>query len=141
ALRVALAVSVLIALTMAVAVLTPSPVWAAIALGVTYSLLGVPTVLGGTALQQISPPAIRAQIMAIQVVLVNLVALSLGPLTVAALTDHVFGGPAAVGYGLICADSIGAVAAIAAILACRGRFAGERLCAGAGAPAATLAFD
>jgi len=94
---------------------------------VTYSLLGMPTVLAGTALQQLSPPAIRAQVMAIQVLLVNLLALSLGPLAVAVLTDHVFKQSTSVGYALAWTDGAGALAAIAAFLAARRRFAEQRL--------------
>jgi MFS family permease len=126
-LQVAMVVSALIVVTMGAAVLTPSVGWAAASVCVTYSLLGMPTVLGGTALQQISPPAIRAQVMAIQVVLVNLIALSLGPLTVAVLTDHVLGRSASVGYALVLTDGLGAVAAIGAILACRHRFVEQRI--------------
>lgn len=126
ALQVAIAVSTLILLTIVAAVLSHSPRWAAMFLCATYSLLGMPTVLAGTALQQISPPAIRAQVMAIQVVLVNLLALSLGPLTVALLTDHVFGRPASVGYALAWTDGAGALVAIVAFLASRRRFSQQR---------------
>jgi MFS family permease len=126
ALQVAIAVSTLLLITVVASVLSHSPGWAATSLCVTYSLLGMPTVLGGTALQQISPPAIRAQVMAIQVLLVNLLALSLGPLTVAALTDHVFGWPASVGYALAWTDGAGALAAIVAFLVSRRRFSAQR---------------
>lgn len=126
ALQVAIAVSALILLTIVAAALLDSPLWAAMFLCTTYSLLGMPTVLAGTALQQISPPVIRAQVMAIQVLLVNLLALSLGPLTVAVLTEHVFGRPASVGYALAWTDGAGALAAIVAFLASRGRFSDQR---------------
>jgi MFS family permease len=126
ALRVAAAVSALILLTIIGAVLSASAFWAALLLCATYSLLGMPTVLAGTALQQITPPAMRAQVMAIQVLLVNLVALSLGPLAVALLTDHVFGRPQAVGYALAWADGVGALAAIMALVASRRRFSQQR---------------
>lgn len=126
ALRVAAAVSALILLTIIGAVLSASAFWAALLLCATYSLLGMPTVLAGTALQQITPPAMRAQVMAIQVLLVNLVALSLGPLAVALLTDHVFGRPQAVGYALAWADGVGALAAITALVASRRRFSQQR---------------
>jgi MFS family permease len=126
ALQVAIAVATLLLLTVVASVLSHSPAWAAMYLCVTYSLLGMPTVLGGTALQQISPPAVRAQVMAIQVLLVNLLALSLGPLTVAVLTDHVFGRPASVGYALAWTDGAGALAAIVAFLVSRHRFSAQR---------------
>jgi MFS family permease len=127
ALQVAIGVSALLLITVVASVLSHSPGWAAMSLCVTYSLLGMPTVLGGTALQQISPPAIRAQVMAVQVLLVNLLALSLGPLTVAVLTDHVFGRPASVGYALAWTDGAGALAAILAFLVSRRRFSAHRL--------------
>jgi MFS family permease len=127
ALQVSIAVSGLILVTVVLAVVTRSPGLAAVFLCATYSLLGMPTVLAGTALQQISPPEIRAQVMAVQVLLVNVLALSLGPLTVAVLTDDVFGRPAAVGYALAWTDSAGALLAIAAFLASRRRFAQQRL--------------
>jgi MFS family permease len=126
AVRVAIAVSALIFLTTIAAVLTHSALCAAIFLSFSYSLLGMPTVLGGTALQQISPPEIRAQIMAIQVLLVNLLALSLGPLAVASLTEYAFGWPASVGYALAWTDGAGALVAIAAFLICRRRFCEKR---------------
>ncbi len=125
-LRVAMAVSVLLMLTIVAAVLIHSPWYAALFLCISYSLLGMPTVLGATALQQISPPEIRAQVMAIQVLLVNLLALSLGPLVVASLTDYVFGRPASVGYALAWTDGGGALLAVVAFLACRRRFSEDR---------------
>ena len=121
-----MAVAALIFLTTLGAVLLPSAGWAAMSLCITYALLGVPTVLGGTALQQISPPAIRAQVMAVQVLLVNLIALSLGPFTVAALTDYFFRRPDAVGCALVWTNGLGASAAIGAIVACRHLFSEQR---------------
>src|SRR5207248_10057451 len=56
ALRVSMVIAVLFMTTMAVAVLTPWAEGAAFLVCATYSLLGMPTVVGGTALQQISPP-------------------------------------------------------------------------------------
>jgi hypothetical protein len=51
---------------------------------------------------------------------------SLRPLTVAVLTDHVFGWPASVGYALACTDGAGALAAIVAFLVSRRRFSAQR---------------
>jgi MFS family permease len=121
-LEVAIAVAALIFATTAAAVLCPSVQGASVFVALAYSLLGVPTVLGGTALQQISPPAIRAQVMAIQVVLVNLVALSLAPLTVATFTEYVFRRPEWVGQSLIATNALGAVVTFGAVLASRRRF-------------------
>src|SRR5204863_2720888 len=126
ALRVSMGIAVLFMTTMAGAVLTPWAEGAALLVCATYSLLGMPTVVGGTALQQISPPEIRAQVMAIQVLLVNLLALSLGPFTVAALTEYVFHRPASVGYALAWTDGAGALAGIVAFSASRRAFRKQR---------------
>jgi MFS family permease len=127
ALRVAIAVAALMVITTAVPVLGVRGEWAALSVCGAYCLLGMPTVLGGTALQQISPPTIRAQVMAIQVLLVNLLALSLGPLTVALLTDRLFKRPDSIGYALVWTVGIGAFVAIWAVLACRRRFVTSRV--------------
>jgi hypothetical protein len=91
-----------LALATAVAAVVHSASLAAAAtfLCFVYFLLGMPTVLGGTALQQISPGHLRAQIMAAHVLLVNVIALSAGPTTVALLTDRFFGSTASVGYSM-----------------------------------------
>lgn len=126
ALQVAIGVAILFLGTITVAALAPAAIWASAFLCLTYSLLGMPTVLGGTALQQISPPSVRAQVMAIQVLLVNLLALSLGPLTVAFLTDHIFARPASVGYALVWTVGAGALVAAIAFAASRRRFCMQR---------------
>lgn len=127
ALRVAIVVAALMVITTAVPVLGVRGDWAILSICGAYCLLGMPTVLGGTALQQISPPPVRAQVMAIQVLLVNLLALSLGPLTVALLTDRLFKRPDSIGYALVWTVGIGAFAAIWAVLACRRRFSTSRV--------------
>jgi MFS family permease len=67
---------------------------------VAYSLLPVSTVLGGTAFQMITRPSIRAQVMAIYLLMMNILALSLGPLLVAFLTERVLGSPDLVNVSL-----------------------------------------
>ncbi|HVO45651.1 MAG TPA: MFS transporter [Steroidobacteraceae bacterium] len=126
-LRVAVVVAALMIVLTMIPVLGVSSGWAVLSVAGAYCILGVPTVLGGTALQQISPPVIRAQVMAVQVLLVNLLALSLGPLTVALLTEKVFRRPEAIGYALVCSVCCGAVAAVVAVLACRHRFPASRV--------------
>lgn len=69
-----------------------------------YALLSAPTVLGGTALQLMTPAPMRAQLLAIHLLLVNVVALPLGPLAVALATDRLFGAPGAVGLSLALVD-------------------------------------
>lgn len=134
-LRVALGVAGAFVVAIPAAVLVASW-WGTLAsVWVGYALLGMPTVLGGTALQQISPPRIRAQVMALQVLLVNLLALSLGPLAVAALSEHIFGNAQAVGYGLALTVGAGAIAAGGAFLSsrkafCRYRYEADAAAAG-----------
>lgn len=131
ALRVAIGVAATFVIAIPAAVLATSW-WGTVAsVWVGYALLGMPTVLGGTALQQISPARMRAQIMAIQVLLVNLLALSLGPLTVAVLSEHVFVNSLAVGYGLALTVGAGAIAAGGAFLLSRKAFCGYRKAADA----------
>jgi MFS family permease len=91
-----------------------------------YFLLGMPTVIGGTALQQISPAHLRAQILAVHVLLVNLIAMPAGPTGVALLTDHAFGSPAALGRSLVIIVSIAVTAAIAVMLLARSSFIARR---------------
>ncbi len=63
------------------------------------------------ALQLITPNAMRGQVSAVYLFVVNLVGIGLGPFLVGAVTDRVLGDPAAVG------DSIALVAGSAAPLA------------------------
>jgi hypothetical protein len=72
----------------------------------------------------------RAQVMAIQVLLVNLLALSLSPLTVAALSDEVFGDSRAVGYALAITVGAGALAAVVGFASSRRGFVDHRVRAG-----------
>jgi len=87
-----------------------------------YALLGIPTVLAGTALQVITPPPIRAQVIALHLLLVNLVALSLGPTLVAVVTDALFADPAAVGRSLAIVATCSALAAFLLLWTARPRF-------------------
>jgi hypothetical protein len=103
--------SLALAGSIAAAVCSASLAAASIFLCAAYFLLGMPTVLGGTALQQISPAHLRAQIMAAHVLLVNVFALSAGPTAVAVLTDRFFASTTRVGY------SIGITVFIATLLA------------------------
>ena len=91
-----------------------------------YALLGLPTVLAGTAIPMMTPSSIRAQMMALHLLLMNMLALSLGPFIVAVVTDKIFGRPAAVGYSLACVDA--AAACLAACLFLIGRRAFKSSC-------------
>ena len=87
-----------------------------------YALLGIPTVLAGTAIQAITPPPIRAQVLALHLLLVNLIALSLGPTLVAVLTDSLFADPGAVGRSLAIVSALSALTALALFWTVRPRF-------------------
>ena len=89
---------------------------------VTYSLLAVPTVLGGTEFQMITAPRVRAQVMAIYLLLMNLIALSLGPFIVAYVTDHVFEAPERVHQSLAIVIAVAAALGGASLAAARKRF-------------------
>jgi predicted MFS family arabinose efflux permease len=91
-----------------------------------YALLGLPTVLAGTALPMMTPSAMRAQIMALHLLLMNMLALSLGPFVVAVVTDKVFGRPTAVGNSLACVDVL--ASGLAAYLLLTGRRAFKSSC-------------
>jgi MFS family permease len=127
AVLVSVATSLALAIAVVAVISSASLVAAATSLCAVYFLLGMPTVLGGTALQQISPTHLRAQVMAAHVLLVNVLALSVGPTAVAMLTDHVFGSTTRVGY------SIGITVLVTTLLACvflmkaRQRFVAARI--------------
>ena len=94
-----------------------------------YALLGIPTVLAGTALPMMTPGPMRAQVMAVHLLLMNLLPLSLGPLIVALLTDGFFHRPAAVGASLGIVDTV--AASLAAFLFWMGRRRFNTSCAAA----------
>jgi MFS family permease len=89
---------------------------------ILYALLGIPTVLAGTALPMMTPRSMRAQVMAVHLLLMNLLALSLGPFMVAVLTEALFGRKSAVGTSLSIVDAVAATLAAFLFLAGRRRF-------------------
>jgi MFS family permease len=83
----------------------------AMALMVLHSIgSGMPTAAGPAALMMIAPNQMRGQITAMYWFVISGLGLGLGPLSVALLTDKVFGNPAAVG------QSLATVSAIAGLL-------------------------
>lgn len=130
ALLVSMTVAALMFLTVLGSVAARSPFWSSAFLVAAYGLLGMPTVVAATALQEITPPAMRAQVMAVQVFLVNLVSLSLGPTAVALITDHVFGGGAAVGRALVWIVGFAVVVAIGSLAAGRRQYRYLGICTG-----------
>jgi MFS family permease len=121
-----LLVSVVLGLVLAgsavLAIMTTADTVAVTAWVGLYALLGIPTVLAGTALAMMTPQAMRAQIMAIHLLLVNMLALAFGPFVVAVLTDTVFGRPSAVGDSLGIVDAAAAGLALCLFLAGRSNF-------------------
>ncbi len=62
---------------------------------------------GYAALQEITPPRMRAQVAALNVLIVNLVGASLGPLLVGLMTDDLFHSPARVGQAIALTALVG----------------------------------
>lgn len=127
AILLACLVAGLLALSITAAVGSSSLAGVAASVCAAYFLLGMPTVIGGTALQQISPAHLRAQILAVHVLLVNLIAVPAGPTSVALLTDHVFGSPGTVGRSVVITVSLAVAAAIGVMLLARPSFIARRV--------------
>jgi MFS family permease len=77
----------------ALAPLMPTPWLALLMLAPTVFLANVPYACAGTALQLIVPNRARAQVSALYITITTLVGLTLGPLVVGFMTDHVFHDP------------------------------------------------
>lgn len=71
--------------------LMPSPWLAMAVLGINTIGIAMTSAVGVTALLNISPAAMRAQIVAFYYMCISLTGLMLGPTTIAVLNDHVFG--------------------------------------------------
>jgi MFS family permease len=95
-----------------------------LALGLIAGMLfaaGLPFGGGYGALQEITPPRMRAQITALNGLAVNLIGAGLGPLSVALLTDHVFHDRTQIHLSLsIVAGVFGPLTLLAFALALRG---------------------
>ncbi len=74
--------------------LMPTPTLALVAIGGLNFALGLPAGGAYAALQEMTPPAMRAQVTALNGLCVNLIGAGLGPLGVGLLTDHLFRDPA-----------------------------------------------
>jgi len=114
------------------AVVSPDQGVALAGMAVAYALLGAPTVVAATALQQMTPAPFQAQVMALHLVLLNLLALSTGPTFVALLTEHVFRTPEGVAPALAVVDGAAVAVALLALglvtrrfLAARGAIAAQ----------------
>ena len=62
-------------------------------IGITQCLISMPFGISPVALNEVTPNRFRARIIAMYLFCINLIGLSLGPLGVAVLTEHVFGAP------------------------------------------------
>ncbi len=113
------------------AALAPGLAASALLLCLSYAMLGAPTVLGGVALQQLAAPHVRAQVVAIYVLLVNSLPLGLGPAAVALLTDRAFKTPSSVGHAIAVTDAAAGLVCILALLLGRRAFVAGRLRAAA----------
>jgi len=82
----------------------------AIGLFMTYFFLIVPSITGPVALEQVTPGEMRARVLAVYLLLVNAIAQTGGPTSVALLTDRYFRNPNAVGL------SMAAVALVASLV-------------------------
>ncbi|HEX5182626.1 MAG TPA: MFS transporter [Allosphingosinicella sp.] len=89
------------------------PILGAAAIFALFFFLIVPQATGPIALERITPAPMRAQMLAIYLLLINLVAQAGGPSAVALLTDHLFGAPAMVGWSMaivcVAASAVGAL--------------------------------
>jgi len=73
------------------ATLMPSPTLAFVFLAINLVGIALASAVGPTALLNITPSNIRAQVTALYYMIISLLGLMLGPLTVSLLSDHVFG--------------------------------------------------
>lgn len=80
--------------------LMPTPTLALVVIGGLNFALGLPAGGAYAALQEMTPPAMRAQVTALNGLCVNLIGAGLGPLGVGLLTDHLFRDPASLPLSL-----------------------------------------
>jgi MFS family permease len=80
--------------------LMDSPTLSLVCLAPALFFAAVPFGCGTAVLPLISPNRIRAQIVAIYLLIANLLGFTLGPTSVGMLTDYVFRDPALIGYSL-----------------------------------------
>ena len=84
----------------ALAPLMPTAPLALMMLAPTVFLANVPYACAGTALQLIVPNRARAQVSAIYITITTLVGLTIGPMIVGFMTDHVFHDPKDIRYSM-----------------------------------------
>ncbi|MEL7188184.1 MAG: MFS transporter [Pseudomonadota bacterium] len=114
-------IAILIALPFAIAFpLVSSPILALVLLGVVIVLGTIPFGAGVSTFPLVTPNRMRAQVMAVYLLIANLLSYSAGPLLIGWLTDRVFGDPKAINLSLALAPPLAmAVGAFFIILAIR----------------------
>ena len=86
----------------------------------------VPFGVGPAAIQQLVPPAMRGQLIALYLFMINLIGLGVGPTAVALVTDHVFHDDRAVNLSLFGVAAIAYIGAIGLLWRGLPRFAASR---------------
>ena len=86
--------------------LIPNPTLSLVVLAPAFFFSAMPFGCGTAVIPLIAPNRIRAQIMAIYLLLANLLGFTLGPTSVAILTDSFFQDPLLIGYSLSIAPSV-----------------------------------
>lgn len=94
-----------------------------VSLAVVSLLFGMLNGLPGTSLQSVVPNQLRGQIVAAYFLIGTMMSLGIGPSLVAAVSDHVLGGPGKIGVALAI---VGAVATLASALMLQASRAGYR---------------
>lgn len=97
---VALPAMILVAPLMIAGFMAPSANLSLLILSVALAIYTVPSGLAIGAIQDATPPRLQGQTAAVYYLVIGVLGLTLGPLLVALLTDHVFSSPAEVGYSL-----------------------------------------
>jgi len=98
-------------------VLAPTPALAMTLMVPAIICLGMPFGAAPAAIQEIVPPAMRAQASAVYLFIVNVLGLGIGPTAVAYFTQEVFGSDARVGWSILAVGTIANLGAIAFLAA------------------------
>lgn len=80
--------------------LMPTPTWALVLLAPMLFLSAIPFGCGSAVLPLVSPNRMRAQMVALYLLVANLVGFTLGPTSIGVLTDYVYASPELIGWSL-----------------------------------------
>lgn len=106
--------------------LMPTPELALALFAPATFLATLPYPLAGTAIQLITPNALRGQMSALYMLVINVVGLGLGPLVVGAFSDFLFTGPAGVRYSLALVNAAAAPLALGLLMLAFAPFRAQR---------------